>query len=130
MEDMHQVPVWATILMTLGGGVLTFLGIYANGVIKSKNEANRDIRIAEINSEGEEYSRLKKDLHDALDAIKALKTELVKEKDIRVEITRKFEAVKLAFRIIFNEYAKRFKEDPEQLSMLQELKDIIDSDNE
>lgn len=127
MEDTEQTISWLHVIMTLGGSLFTFLGVYVVNVLKTNKEANRDIKIAEINSTSDEYESLKKEFHKALESIKDLKDELDKEKEIKANIQKKFEAVKLAFRIIFNQYAKQFKDDPEQLSMLEELKDIIEN---
>lgn len=106
---------------------ISTLGVsYFVNVASKKAEAKKEIKLAEISIGDKEYEATKKELHAALDAIKNLKSELDKEKEIRVEVQRKFEAVKLAFKIIFNQYAKQFKDDPEQLDMLEELKKIIE----
>ena len=66
-----------------------------------------------------------KDLHKALDDAKILKEDLRKSREKTQEISKKFEAVKTGYRIIFKQYAMTFKDDPEQLTMLEELNSII-----
>jgi len=109
--------------------LVSTLGVaYIVNVMSKKANNEKDIKIATINSEKDkkELDDLTKELKEALDSIKALKEELEKEKDSRISIENKFEAVKIAFRIIFNQYEKLFKDDTDQLGMLEELKQIIE----
>ncbi len=114
------------LLKVLAGGVITIIGFWINNVVSKRSDNDKEITIAKLNITEEEHKKLKKDLQSALDTMKELKVELQAEKTMRVRIEKKFEAVKLVFKVIFNQYALQFKDDPEQISMLEQLKEIIE----
>lgn len=118
---------YGEVLKYVFGGIVTLICSYFVNVWSKKNETDKDIKIAEINNDSKDYAKLKEDLHNALDSIRELKAALKKEELEKQVIIRKFDAVKLAFKIIFNQYAKQFQDDPDQLSMLEELKEIIEN---
>ena len=120
-ENIPQSPTIIYAIIVIVTALVTAL---VNFLIK-KNDNRTSKEIAEINLDKKEFDALKIKLHKALDSIKELNITLEKEKESRNEIEQKFNAVKIAYRIIFKQYARQFKDDPESLFMLEELNHII-----
>mgnify|MGYP000456972800 CR=1 FL=1 len=113
--------IWGYLLYVIFG----IVGFFFKDFLSKKTDADKEIKMAEIAQGTKEYESLKKDLHKALDDAKILKEDLRKSREKTQEISQKFEAVKTGYRIIFKQYAMTFKDDPEQLTMLEELNSII-----
>lgn len=94
--------------------------------VKSKQiEAKKETDIKTLDNKHEKNVELQEDLKRAIAAIGELK-EVIKGKNSFIEkIERKFEAVKIAFRLAFLHYETTL-EDPESLAMFKELMIIID----
>lgn len=110
-------------LIAIVTAALTLLGTY----LSKKSDNSSNIKIAEINADAKEKDQLKDDLRKALESIKNLKQELIVENQQRLKVEKKFDAVKIAYRIIFKQYANMFKDDPDSMSLLEELNHIINN---
>jgi ribosomal protein L17 len=117
---MENNPLYL-FLSTLSGAMLTFLGIY----VKEKYASEKEVKLAEINSECSDQDQIKANLHTALITVQELKIELHKEKDLRRSIESKFETVKKVYSVIFTQYAITFKDDPDQIALLNKFNEII-----
>ena len=113
--------IWGYLLYIIFG----IVGFFFKDFLSKKTDADKEIKMAEIAQGTKEYESLKKDLHKALDDVRQLKEELRKSREKTQEIQQKFDAVKTGYRIIFKQYALTFKDDPEQLTLLEELNQII-----
>lgn len=120
---MESNPNGIYALIVIATAIITLIGNYF--VKKSDNTSS--VKIAEINADKKEFENTKKELQKALVSIRELKQELLKETEIKLRIEKKFQAVQVAYRIIFKQYAKQFKDDPDSLVMLEELNNIINN---
>ena len=118
---MPESPTLTYALIAISTALITLVGNY----LVKKNDNSSNVKIAEINVGKEDFEKTKKKLQNALISIKDLKEDLVKEKEIRLRIEKRFDVVKIVYRIIFKQYDKKFKNDPDSLTMLEELNSII-----
>ena len=128
-QTTSQAPMSGIFIAAITA-VVTLGSVYLKDYLSSKNRSESDIEIAKINSRTDDSNEIKEELKKALESMKALRSELDIERDFRAKIESKFRTVKVAFNIIFSQYAQRpeFKEDPESMVMLEQLKEIIEED--
>lgn len=127
MENLPEgVPVWVVIVTGLITAIVTIVTSYMINIGSKKLDVKEELLKSKIDSSLESYEQIKLDLHKALASIKDLKIVIASKDKAIDQVVQKFEAVKLAFRIIYNQYARMFKDDPEQLEMLEELSQIIE----
>jgi len=137
-------PVGAVLIYLAIGGIVTLGGSFIINIWKTKIEAKKEVDIKgidhkqvemdlisenlrkEIERKKQEKAEALESLAKALTAMKEMKL-VIKDKDTLIEkIERKFEAVKVAFRLTLVHYKKELKDEPESLMMLEELNSIID----
>lgn len=109
------------------GGVVTILTSYIVNVWSKKAESKKDIRIAELESKVEDCDNKDKAMAELKEALSSLKDLAEKHRRVITEITAQMETVNVAYGIIYNHYEREFKDDPEKLAPLQELKPIMDT---
>ena len=102
MIDYNQVPLFSLIGVIFGGIVSFFIAFMG-----FKTKANT-----------QDVSFWKKKCG-------FLAEDLILEKSRRIGSENKIANIKAAFKIVFNKYEKEFKDDPERMSMLKDLKDIL-----
>lgn len=109
------------------GAVVGLITAYITVVLSKKAEGKTQVDIARINADSSDHEQTKSELRDALDKLKEYQAVVEQERNLRLVIEKKFDAVKVAFGIIFGQYARQFQDDPEQLALLKELEEIINS---
>ena len=114
------------IMKIAAGGVITLAGFWIKDVISKGRDNDKEVKIAEIQADAEEKEELMRLFQEAKESINELKKELKIERDLRARIESKFDVVKKAYKLIFKHYAIKFKDDEEQLAMLEELNVILD----
>ena len=106
VDGDHTASLYSLIGIAIGSITAFFIALIG---LKAKKKDN------ELNS-----------LESLKAEIKELKILLRKERKLRGEVEGKFESIKLAFSVIFDEYEIQMKEHPESLGMLKSLRKAFD----
>ena len=92
--------------------LITIIPAYFSHVLKTKTQSKKEIELAKL-------EKMADDSQDEAGLLIALRKELQdirllleEERKLRATIEQKFESVKIAFDIIYNQYEREFKNDP------------------
>ena len=125
LESITNSPTPIYAIISIASLIVGFFSTY----LVKRSDNSTKIEIAELNMSEKEKEKLADDLKEAINTIKTLQVSL-DGKDAELNtIKSDFKAVKVAFRMMAVGYEKIFKDDPDSLVMLSEMRKILNKEN-
>lgn len=131
-----NVPIWMWFVIAIITIGVPLIMNWINNVQSKRTTGDTEIRKAEIEAKKAqkdvELKNLNEALHNAIERLKELDTLFKEERAMRVEaeelnghLANRITVLKVSFRMVLTAYTAYFKDDPEQLALLQEFESVL-----
>lgn len=111
-------------------GILMLIRDFFKTVQANKLNNEKEVKIAEIKASLNNFDRVQEDLRTAQEDIKNLRKHLNKARFKNQKVSQLIEVFSVGFNLFYRHQAREFKDEPDSMHMLEDLKKILDEFSE